>query len=186
MQLKKISKELFQRWTDRIIWIAASAFFSSDSENVKAARIRRARSDYNFFVKEYFPHLATKPTAKFQIKAAVLIKLTKCIRALLEWARGHAKSSHASLLIPLWLLLQETPQLYFMVLVSKSQDAAIRLLSDLQAELQYNERLINDFGKQVLDGSWTEGEFNTTGGAKFMALGRGQSPRGLKNRGETA
>lgn len=185
MQVKtKISKELLQRWTDRVQWILASAFFSADSETVKAARIKRARSDYRFFVSNYFPHLAAKPCAKFQIEAANKIKATGDIRALLEWARGHAKSSHLSLLIPLWLLLQQTPQIWFMVLVSKSQDAAIRLLSDLQAELQYNERLINDFGKQAMEGSWTEGEFNTTSGAKFIAIGRGQTPRGLKFRGK--
>jgi predicted phage terminase large subunit-like protein len=177
----KASKELLQRWADRVQWILATTFTGEDSETVKHARKKRALSDYGFYVKEYFPHLATKETAKFQKDAAHIIKRCKTIRALLEWARGHAKSSHASLLIPLWLLLQD--ELHFMVLVSKSQDAAVRLLSDLQAELQYNERLIADFGPQVVEGSWTEGEFNTTSGAKFLALGRGQSPRGLKNRG---
>jgi predicted phage terminase large subunit-like protein len=181
---KKISKELQQRWQDRIAWIQSASFEAHENEAVKGARISRARKDYSFFVKHYFTHLATKDTAKFQKETAEVIKRSKNIKALLEWARGHAKSSHVSLLIPLWLMFQEAPELRFMVLVSKSQDAAIRLLSDLQAELQYNEKLTADFGKQVLDGHWADGEFITTGGTMFIALGRGQSPRGLKNRGK--
>lgn len=180
----KISKELLQRWNDRIAWVQSANFNAHESEEERSRRIRRARKDYSFFVKHYFPHLAVKETAAFQKEAAELIKASKDIRILLEWARGHAKSTHACLLIPLWLLFQEVPDIHFMVLVSKSQDAAIRLLSDLQAELQYNEMLIRDFGKQVMEGNWTEGEFVTTGGCMFLALGRGQSPRGLKNRGK--
>ena len=179
----RISKELEQRWQDRIRWIGSTEFSSRETEESKAARIGRGRKDYGFFVSHYFPHLATKPTAKFQKEAAQIIKMGGNIRLLLEWARGHAKSSHASLLIPLWLYFQEVPELHFMVLVSKSQEMAIRLLSDIQAELQYNELLIHDFGPQMGGGTWADGEFVTKSGAMFVALGRGQSPRGLKNRG---
>ncbi len=180
----KVNKELEQRWRDRIQWIQSTNFSLRENEQTKAIRIARARRDYAFFVSHYFLHLASKPCAKFQIEAAQIIKLNGNIRALLEWARGHAKSSHASLLIPLWLYFQEVPEIHFMVLVSKSQDMAIRLLSDIQAELQYNEILTRDFGHQVGAGTWAEGEFITKSGAMFVALGRGQSPRGLKNRGK--
>lgn len=182
--MAKVSKELLQRWNDRITWINSTNFAIQENEEVKAKRIARARKDYNFFVKEYFPHLAKKLNGKFQIDAANYLKANPKTRALFEWARGHAKSSHLSLMIPLWLKIQEKRELNVMVLVSKSNDAATRLLSDLQAELQYNERFIGDFGKQVMDGSWTEGEFRTTDGCLFVALGRGQSPRGLKDRGK--
>lgn len=181
---RRVSKELLQAWQDRIKWIQSTDFSLRGSEQTKATRIARARRDYAFFVSHYFPHLASKQCAQFQIEAAQIIKLNRNIRALLEWARGHAKSSHASLLIPLWLYFQEVPEIHFMVLVSKSQDGAIRLLSDIQAELQYNEILISDFGPQVGEGTWSEGEFITKSGAMFVALGRGQSPRGLKNRGK--
>lgn len=53
-------------------------------------------------------------------------------------------------------------------------------LADLQAELEYNQRLIADFGTQKNVGDWQQGEFSTTGGVKWFAVGRGQSPRGLK------
>lgn len=181
---KKISKDLHQRWNDRIAWIQSANFNVQENEEVRTARISRSRNDYAFFVSHYFPHLATKPCAKFQIDAAKYLKQHNQTRALFEWSRGHAKSSHLSMMIPLWLKIQEPKQIHVMVLVSKSQDTAIRLLSDLQAELQYNEIFIRDFGKQVMEGSWENGEFRTTDGCLFVALGRGQSPRGLKDRGK--
>jgi predicted phage terminase large subunit-like protein len=71
-----------------------------------------------------------------------------------------------------------------MVLVGKNNENANTLLSDIQAELQYNKRYIHDFGTQYNSGSWQEGEFVTKDGVAFFARGRGQSPRGLRHRNE--
>lgn len=70
-----------------------------------------------------------------------------------------------------------------MILVSKNQEAARRLLGDLQAELESNDLYNADFGNQRGTGIWTNGEFTTATGDLFIALGRGQSPRGIKKRG---
>lgn len=180
----KANKELQQRWLQRVQWVMSQSFSLNDSENGKQDRIDRARKDYAFFVRTYFPQLAAKKCGKFQLDAATYLKSNKETRALFEWARGHAKSSHLSLLIPLWLKIQDPKQLSVMILVSKSEEMAVRLLSDLQAELQYNQAFVHDFGEQVKSGSWAEGEFNTVDGCLFKALGRGQSPRGLKERGQ--
>jgi predicted phage terminase large subunit-like protein len=180
----RVSKETHYRWQERVQWLLSETFSFPESEHEKEKRIERARKDYPFFVETYFPHLATKKCAKFHIDAAKYLLEHDNTRALFEWARGHAKSSHLSLLIPLWLKIQKPRKISVMVLVSKSQDMAVRLLSDLQAELQYNHAFISDFGEQVKTGSWTEGEFRTVDGCLFVALGRGQSPRGLKDRGK--
>lgn len=84
--------------------------------------------------------------------------------------------------IPMWLKCQERREINVMVLVGKSEDNANTLLADLQAELQYNQRYINDFGEQYNNGSWEEGQFITKDGTAFFARGRGQSPRGLRYR----
>lgn len=155
------------------------SFATSDTQS----RIEKARKNYAFFVKTYFPHLAKSDCGKFQIDAAKYLKNNPKARAVFEWARGHAKSSHLSLMIPLWLKCQEMSEPIIMVLVSKSQDAAKRLLSDIQAELEANELYIHDFGQQKTNGLWTDGEFVTADGSMFVALGRGQSPRGIKKKG---
>ena len=69
-----------------------------------------------------------------------------------------------------------------MVLVGKSETNAMTLLGDVQAELEFNQRYIADFGKQKVEGTWADGEFVTTDGVAFFARGRGQSPRGLRYR----
>jgi len=178
------NKDLQQRWQQRIEWIQGQSFTITDSPQERDDRILRAQKDYDFFVKTYFPLLAPKKCGKFQLDAAAYLKSAKETRALFEWARGHAKSSHLSLLIPLWLKIQQPRQIHVMILVSKSEEMAVRLLSDLQAELQYNQAFIHDFGEQMKSGSWADGEFHTTDGCLFLALGRGQSPRGLKDRGK--
>ncbi|MCD8081882.1 MAG: hypothetical protein LUF04_16250 [Bacteroides sp.] len=153
------------------------------TEEERQARIRRAKRDYAFFVSTYFPHIARKPCGKFQIDAANYIKDNPNCRDVEEWARGHAKSTHISNLIPMWLKIQDNRETIVMVLVSKSKDAAVGLLADLQAELEANELYNADFGRQKGEGSWTDGKFITTDGDMFMALGRGQSPRGIKKSG---
>jgi predicted phage terminase large subunit-like protein len=152
----------------------------SETKQQQSARIEHARKDYAFFVRTYFPHIARCECGKFQLDAARYILNNPNARAVFEWARGHAKSTHLGLFVPLWLKIQKQRQFYNMVLVSKSEDAATQLLADLQRELAYNKLFEKDFGKQVKTGSWAEGEFTTNDHYHFSAMGRGQSPRGTK------
>jgi predicted phage terminase large subunit-like protein len=82
----------------------------------------------------------------------------------------------------MWLKCKKVREIKLMVLVGKSEDNANTLLGDIQAELQFNKRYIHDFGKQYNAGNWQEGQFVTMDGCAFFALGRGQSPRGLRYR----
>lgn len=161
----------------------------AESEKDKLARIKQVRGDYAAFVAYYFPHYTinpetgkTTPCADFHIKAANKVKKERNLKAVFKWHRGAAKSTHLDIFIPLWLKCQEVKQLNVMVLVGKSEDNANTLLADIQAELQFNQRYIHDFGQQYNNGSWEDGEFVTKDGTAFFARGRGQSPRGLRYR----
>ena len=155
----------------------------TETREAKEKRKERARRDYPYFVQTYFPHIARCKSGRFQTDAAKYILEHPKARAVFEWARGHAKSTHMGVFVPLWLKIQKERQFNTMVLVSKSEDSAVRLLADLQQELAYNELYISDYGQQIKEGNWAEGEFITADGCYFTALGRGQSPRGLKNSG---
>lgn len=144
--------------------------------------MERARRDYGFFVEYYFPHFAKCACGEFQTEAANLILKNRNLKAVFKWARAHAKSTHMDVFIPMWLKCQKERQINVMVIVGKSQDNADTLLSDIQAELQYNRRYIHDYGEQYNSGSWSEGEFVTRDDVAFFARGRGQSPRGLRYR----
>lgn len=157
-------------------------------------RLCRLLSNYAAFCEYYFPHYLTlrdKTTgepikvihnAPFHNAAAMKVRNTPDLKAVFKWPRGHAKSTHFDIFLPLWLMLQPKRLISFMVVVGKSQDSANRLLADIQAELEFNRRIVSDFGEQKSLGEWTEGEFKTQGGVKFLAVGRGQSPRGLRDR----
>lgn len=174
--------EAYQKWVQERERIQNRNFTVTEDRESQDKRIRKARTDYAFFVQTYFPHIARCKTAKFQTDAAKYILSHQNGRAVFEWARGHAKSTHLDVFIPMWLKIQEKKQFHTMVLVGKSEDSADKLLADLQEELQYNELYIRDFGVQMKEGNWAEGEFTTTDGCHFASIGRGQSPRGLKNR----
>ena len=155
----------------------------------KIARTRKAKADFAFFVSYYFPHYCTDnesgaviPPAKFHIQAAQKVLKNSDIRAVFQWPRGHAKSTYMDIIIPMWLMIQDKRMLNVMVLVGKSEDNACTLLGDLQAELQFNNRYIHDFGSKYNAGDWQDGHFVTSDGFAFFALGRGQSPRGLRYR----
>lgn len=170
--------ELFSM-TCKQIFAATALKDNAESIEKQNKRKAKAKKKYGFFVSEYFPHYAKAPSAAFHIDAAEAILKDKNIVAILEWAREHAKSVHACVLIPMWLLIND--ELEGMLLANKSFEGAKKLLGDLQAELQNNQLFIHDFGEQFSFGNWSDGDFTTLGGIRFIALGRGQSPRGLRN-----
>ena len=175
----KITKQTVSRWKDLCKQIQQETTgLAYESKAEKEKRIEKAKSDYAFFVEYYFPHYAKSKCATFQISAANEVAANAKIRAVFEWARGHAKSTHFDIMIPLWL--KAKGELNVMVLVGKSEDNAAILLGDLQAELEFNQRYIADYGEQINQGSWEDGKFATKDDKAFYALGRGQSPRGLR------
>lgn len=187
---KLTKKEALELWNQHCADVQTATTIGRGETNAqREQRIKRVRADYAAFVDYYFPHYTQNPQtgvqtpcAPFHIKAAKEVKANKNLRAVYRWHRGAAKSTHLDIFIPLWLKCQETREINVMVLVGKSEDNANTLLADLQAELQYNQRYINDFGEQYNNGSWEEGQFVTKDGTAFFARGRGQSPRGLRYR----
>lgn len=190
-------KQAFDQWKEhckRIQSITDTAVLANETPEQNDKRKKRLLANYAAFCEYYFPHFLTlrdKTTgevvrtvhnAPFHNTAANKVKNTPNLKAVFMWPRGHAKSTHFDIFMPLWLMFQPKRLINFMVVVGKSQDSANRLLGDIQAELEYNQRIIADFGQQKNLGLWTAGEFKTASGVKFLAVGRGQSPRGLRER----
>lgn len=159
-ELKKIQQE-WQEHCRLIQSITDTKSLVRESSVQKEQRIRRLQKDYAAFCEYYFPHflqlrdkvtgevIRTIHNAPFHNAAANKVKNTPNLKAVFKWPRGHAKSTHMDIFTPLWLMFQPKRLINFMVLVGKSEDSANRLLGDIQAELQYNKRIIADFGKQM-------------------------------------
>ena len=179
-----------ERWKQHCETVqAATAVNINETQAQRLARIKRLRSDYAAFVDYYFPHWTVNqetgkntPCAPFHVEAANKILKNRNLKAAFQWHRGAAKSTNMDVFVPMWLMIQERREINVMVLVGKSEDNAKTLLGDIQAELQYNQRYIHDFGEQFNNGHWEDGEFVTRSEVAFFARGRGQSPRGLRYR----
>lgn len=148
----------------------------------KKLRIRRLLKNYSKFFEYYFPHYCDNgktPCAPYHQEAADHLLEKRIIDLFLNWHRGAAKSTHADIGQPLWLMVQD--ELHFMLLMGFNETKTKRLLGDIQAELQYNQRFIQDFGKLYNYGNWADGEFKTKNGVLFMAMSILQDPSGIRN-----
>lgn len=151
----------------------------NETAKQKRERIARLEKDYIAWFEYYFPNFAKYKCAWFHKELAKKIIGNKKIRALAEWYRSAAKSVHIDMGIPLFLYLAKK-DLNFMLLVGETEPKAYTLLAGVQAQLQYNERLKNDYGEKFQGGSWAEGDFTTRDGVRFIAIGFGSSPRGAR------
>lgn len=86
-------------------------FATTETKATQQRRINRAKKDYSYFVSTYFPEIARCKCGQFQIEAAEYILNHPNARAVFEWARGHAKSTHFCVLVPLWLKIQDEKNL---------------------------------------------------------------------------
>ena len=198
MAVSAEARKAYEKWRElckEIHSMTDTSIMRPEGKAEKEARIRRLQQNYAAFCEYYFPHylqlkdkttgkvLKTIHNAPFHNQAARKVRSTPNLKAVFMWPRGHAKSTHMDVFLPLWLMFQPQRLINFMVVVGKSEDSAKRLLADVQAELEYNDRLIRDFGQQKpAGGDWTDGEFKAACGVKFLGCGRGQSPRGLRDR----
>ena len=142
----------------------------------KHKRIKELEKDYIKWFEYYFPNYAKFPCAWFHKKMARLIITNKIINLLGEIYRSGAKSVHLGMGIPLFLYF--TKDLFYMMLIGQTDPKARKLIGKIQAQLQFNQRLVNDYGRRFKFGDWSTGDFTTTDGVKFKAMSIGQSPRG--------
>lgn len=178
-------KEAKERWEAHCKWVRESSMVGfMDTTRSKEERIAKAKKDFAYFVYTYFKHYCEGkdgniiPLADFHIEWANAVLNDPNFKGVAEWPREHAKSVINAIILPCWLWING--QLEGMVLTSKSYDAACILLGDIQAEFMSNELLANDFGSQYNEGSWESGYFVTKNGVFFKAVGRSQSPRGIR------
>jgi hypothetical protein len=151
---------------------------------VQQQRKNKALADYNFFVQTYFPIYSDNgetDCAYFHIDAAKAILADPNILAAIEWPREHAKTVHMCILVPLWLMIHG--QLDGMILIGRNKDLAADALADIKAILENNALLKHDWaegGSFQTYGDWQDGDFTTKDGIRFLAMGLGQAPQGVR------
>lgn len=177
---RKLSeKEVLARWDAYRKNIEKETEVPFETEADKAARIIRLKGNFEEFCKFYFPNYFTAEFAAFHRRIAKKIIGNDNIYACVEMAREHAKSVLQGLFIPMYLKF--TGGMNNMLLVSHSYDNACELLIPIMVNLESNQRILNDYGKQKSYRGWEIGRLLTDDGCSFRAIGAGQSPRGTRN-----
>lgn len=177
--IQTTDKQALQSWEDFIEQIRNSTPVDiNETKEQKAKRIRQLEADPEAWIKYYFPKYSFCEPAQFQKESTK--RFLKADRQLQRraWARGLAKSTRR-----MFEIFYKTFALKFpanMLMISKTEGNAIRLLAPYKANLEANQRLINDYGTQERIGSWKEEEFTTRKKATFRAVGAEQNPRGSK------
>ncbi len=149
--------------------------------NLKAIR-RRLRADILLFGKYAIPEMFTVASAKFHREVADLLIITTIKKLLFIAPRGHSKSSIIGCIFVLFhIMFHKGPK--FIVLVSKTQGHAKRLLGTICNVLNYGRRFQRIFGywgklSMVRD---REDEVILKDGTCIVALGTGQQLVGLKH-----
>lgn len=169
-----------EQWNELVASIKESSDINtSDSVADIETRKKRLETDDDAWFKYYFAQYYTCEPAAFHKKATKRIMRNNRWYEVRAWSRELAKSARSMMEI---IKLALTRKIRNVLLISNSADNAERLLLPFMANLEENQRIIQDYGAQKKPGSWETGEFTCQCGCSFRAIGAGQSPRGTRNK----
>lgn len=174
--MKVVDRDALKYWEQyRKNILASTSIDLNETPDEKEKRMKRLKDNPVEWCKYYFPKYTTAEFAPFHIKAINRWIKNDRWYEVRAWSRELAKSTIA-MMEDMYLMLNEKAK--NKLLISSSYDAAERLLKPYKINLEVNQRIINDYGKQINIGSWEDGDFTSRMGFSFMAVGAGQSPRG--------
>ncbi|MEW6610681.1 MAG: hypothetical protein AB1352_03610 [Patescibacteria group bacterium] len=147
---------------------------------------REMRKAFLGFNVLYLPHYLTLPPADFHPELLSLLEDHAIKFLSIIGFRGSAKSSFASLALPLWMALEEHERYPFIIVVNETRDQAIETIANIRKELEENELLLRDYG-DVSEGvskqrEWTKTAILLKNDARILELSRGQRIRGRRHR----
>ena len=172
-------KKAYKDFLEYKATVKKSTFINlNETTKEKEKRIAKLLSDPEAFAKYYFPRYTTLPLAPFHIRFGKEMITLNNGMLVKRWFRGASKSTYAMIFIIMRVLANKAKMVVY---VGETAPKAKKLLSRIQAHLEANDRIINDFGEQMSFGDWSGGDFTTKAGVNFMAIGKGQSPRGMIN-----
>lgn len=167
--------KLWEQFRDNIA--KSSPIDLNETPAEKKKRVDKLEKNPEAWFKYYFKIFYTSEPADFHIRATKRILGNPEYYEVRSWSRELSKSGRTMMEV---LYLALTGKKTNILLVSSTYDNAERLLMPYKGLLEFNARIINDYGEQKSLGAWEAGEFTTKKGVAFRALGAGQSPRGTR------
>ncbi len=162
---------------------AGCAGFDPDPK-AAAARRDRARSDFGFFCRTYFPHHVSSAPSRFHLwsyeRLPAVVFHPQGLRVAIAAPRGNAKTTTWAQLGTLWCLAFGHKR--FPVIISDAFDQSAIIVEGIKAELEANPRLNNDFPDLAGVGPvWQVGVIVTRTGSKVAAFGSGKRLHGVRH-----
>lgn len=157
--------------------LSSTPIDTTETATEQKKRIASLEANPEEWFQYYFPKYCTSKPAAFHIKATKRWLKNARWYEVRAWSRELSKSTRA-MFEDLYLLI--TGKAKYKVMVSHSQDQAVKLFMPYMINLESNQRLINDYGKFQKLGSWNVGDITTRSGFSIICFGAGQSPRGTR------
>jgi len=165
------------------IELECEAFATDPAES--ALRRNKAKVDYGFFCKTYFPHYV--PTAHFSLFHQFIFERFPAIvdgaadgREVHQAPRGEAKSTYETQLGSLWCIV--TGRKHMIGIIMNTEEQAAEMLESIKAELDTNPRLAMDFPDACGRGRvWQATTAITANNIKIRIGGTGKKIRGMKH-----
>jgi predicted phage terminase large subunit-like protein len=147
----------------------------------RKARLFLANADFQFFCRFYLAHHFYRPLTAMHKEVCGdlehLIDDPDVQKEAIAIFRGGGKTTIVSNAFPLWCLLFKKRR--YIIIVQNSFEQAKRQLGTIKDELDFNERIKEDFGNEHGD-TWAEAEIITNSHVLVQVIGAGSQIRGRK------
>lgn len=172
-------KRALQDWGKLIESIKRSSSINPlDTPQAIEERRKRLEADNEAWFRYYFEQYCTADFAPFHRAATKRFFERARLYDVRAWSRELSKTGITMMQVVKAALTGVVRNVMY---VSNSADNAKRLLRPIKANLEANQRIIQDYGVQMTLGQWEDGEFVARCGCAFLAVGAGQSPRGTRH-----
>ena len=153
------------------------------SDRGRDKRVERAREDYGYFSRTYFPHLFPDESSEFHAWLDdEATRWGKGDRILIAAPRGNAKTTKITRAYVLWRIIRG--DCHNVLIVSDTIDQAKKSLEQIEVELEENPRLLDDFPEATGEGRiWQQEMCVTKNDILISCAGAGKRIRGLNFRG---
>lgn len=139
-----------------------------------------ASDDLHGFVCTCLPHYVSLPSAEFHYVLSEVLGDPKYDLVELIGFRDSAKSTYASLALPLFAAL--TGRYKFIVVINDTSKQAELSLANIKYELEHNRHIKMLFPTVVAAKTWSGDNLLLSNGVRIIARSRGENIRGIRHR----
>lgn len=179
-RLNTNDRQALKEWDELISAIRESSDIDpTDSRIDIEERKKRLEADHEAWFKYYFEAYYSSEPADFHIRSTQRFFSKNRLYDVRAWSRELSKTSITMMQVTKAAL---TGVIRNVLYISNSYDNAEKMIGHIMANMEANQRIVQDYGEQKSLGQWESGNFLCRSGCAFLALGAGQSPRGTRNK----